>query len=124
MSEPTIIQTPESKPAHSVWLPIFGVGLLIAAAAIIYQSTQTEDLRRQFQASQRDKSALRASLNTTGTELQNELTALRDELAQNRQVTTADVANARSITASHAAAVATPIRKIENAQNQRTAYER
>src|SRR5450432_1657541 len=87
------------KSRRSPWLPVLGAGLLLTGGATVYQSTQTEDLRRQFEASQRDNAVLRSSLTNTGSQMQSELKTLHDELIQTRVITNADVANARSIAA-------------------------
>jgi predicted nucleic acid-binding Zn-ribbon protein len=112
------IHAVEVKPRRSAWLPVIGAGLLLTGGATVYQSTQTEDLRRQFEASQRDNAALRSKLTDTGSQMQSELNALRDELMQARETTSADVANARSVAARHAEVVANRIAKLQQQQNQ------
>jgi len=112
------IHAVEVKPRRSLWFPALGAGVLLACGATIYQGTQTEDLRRQFEASQRDNFALRAKLTDTGNQMQTELKALRDELAQTRLITNADVANARSLAAKHADGVAVRIAKLQAQQSQ------
>jgi chromosome segregation ATPase len=109
----------EVKPRRSPWLPVLGAGLLLTGGATLYQGTQTADLRRQFDASQRDNAALRAKLTDTGSQMQSELKALRDELVQTRQVTSADVANARSLAARHVDGVVSRIAKLQEQQSQK-----
>jgi hypothetical protein len=111
----------EVKSRRSPWLPVLGAGLLLTGGATIYQSTQTEDLRRQFEASQRDNTALRASLTDTGNQMQTELKALRDELVQTRVIT--NVANARSLAARHADLVGTRIAKLQEQQSRQFSDE-
>jgi len=108
----------EVKSRRSPWLPVLGAGLLLAGGATIYQGTQTEDLRRQFEAAQRDNSVLRASLTNTGNQMQAELKTLHDELVQTRLITNADVANARGIAARHADLVGNRIAKLQEEQSK------
>ena len=119
MNENSTIHPVETHPRRSYWLPVLGAGLVLAGGATVYQSTQVGDLRRQFEATQRDNNALRAALTDTGNQLQSDLKTLRDELAQTRQITTADVANARSLAARHADQVAGRIAKLQAQENQK-----
>src|SRR5207248_11688490 len=106
------------RNSRSPWLPVLGAGLLLTAGGTLYQGTQTSDLRRRFDASHRDNAALRSKLNDTGNQMQSELKALRDELVQTREVTTADVANARSLAARHVDGVVNRIAKVQEQQSQ------
>jgi chromosome segregation ATPase len=117
MNEPN---TPvaEVRKTRSPWLPVLGAGLLLTAGGTLYQGTQTSDLRRQFDASQRDNAALRSKLNDTGDQMQSELKALRNELVQTRQITSADVANARSLAARHVDGVVGKIAKLQEQQSR------
>ncbi len=112
-----------SPRRRSIWLPVLGAGVIAIGGATVYQSTQTEDLRRQFAASQRDNNALRAKLSETDSELQSALKSLRDELAETRLANTADVAQARTAASIHADIVANRIAQIQQQQAQRMTEE-
>lgn len=109
----------EVKSRRSPWLPLMGAGLLLAGGATVYQGTQTEELHRQFEASQRDNTALRAKLTDTGAEMQTELKAMRDDLAQSRHATTVEVASARNSASRHADAAVTRFTKLQKEENQK-----
>jgi chromosome segregation ATPase len=117
MNEQTIHTVP-ARPGHFPWLAVVAAGVVIAGGATIYQGIQTEDLRRQFAASQRDNNALRARLSDTDTELQNSLKSLRDELAQTREEASSGAVTARNAAASHADAIAKRIAKLQEQQTQ------
>ena len=94
-----------------LWLPVLGVLVLVAGGYSIYLGTQTQDLRRQFAAVQKDNGALRTQLADTDTELQGALNSLRDDLSQAQQDANASVAKAASAATRHADVVASQLAK-------------
>jgi chromosome segregation ATPase len=101
-----------SDPGRSrFWLPVLGALVLVAGGYSIYLGTQTQDLRRQFAAAQKDNAGLRTELADTSTELQGALNSVRDDLSQAQQDASASVAKAASAATRHADVVASRLAK-------------
>jgi hypothetical protein len=99
-------QTPASIPSganrsRSLWLAV-GAIAVIGVGGGIYQSSETQSLRREVAASQQDNNALRAKLVQSDSELQNALSGLRQDLADTRQGATSGLARAQQAAARHA----------------------
>jgi hypothetical protein len=105
-------------PRGSFWLPVIGAGVLIVGGFTAYQGTQTEELRRQFAASQQDTAALRAQLGQSDVELQNALKGLKGDLDRTREETTAGLTAAQKSAQRHADLVAGRLAKKQAAQEQ------
>lgn len=98
-------QVSDSSPASSVrpvWLAVVGAGAVLALGIGIYESSQTDDLRRQVTASQQEDAALRAKLTQSDAQLQSALASIRQDLEETRQATSTDVAKARQTATRHA----------------------
>jgi len=102
--------TTNTNRSH-VWLSIIGAGVLAAGGYAIYLGTQTQDLRHQFAAAQRDNATLRAKLADTDTELQSALNSLRQDLSQAQQDASTSLAKAQSAVTRHADVVAAQLAK-------------
>jgi archaellum component FlaC len=85
----------------------------------MYEGSQTQTLRRQVTASQQDYDALRAKLVQSDSELQNALTALRQDLADTKQGTTSGLVKAQQAATRHADLLA----KSQKAQAQQLSDE-
>jgi len=118
MIEPISHSEFEMKPKRSIWLPILGAGILATGGAVIYQGTQTEDLRRQFAAAQSDNAALRAKLADTDSDLQGALKSLREEFAESKQEASLNLAKAQTAASRHADLVAGKLAKQQAQQAQ------
>lgn len=95
---------PPSPPSRSgsVWLAVIGAAALLAICGNVYQWSQTESLRRQVAAFQKDSDQLRAKLLGSDTELQGALGSLRQDLATIRQESDASLAKAQDAATRHA----------------------
>jgi chromosome segregation ATPase len=91
------------------WLFILGVLVLGAGGYSIYLGTQTQDLRHQFAAAQKDNVTLRTELADTTTELKGALNSLRGDLSQAQQDTSASLAKATSTATRHADVLASQL---------------
>jgi chromosome segregation ATPase len=109
-----------------LWLPVLGVLVLIAGGYSIYLGTQTQDLRRQFAAAQKDNVTLRTELANTETELQGAVNSLRDDLSQTSQdasTSLAKAASAASAATRHADVLASQLAKKTAEQAQALSAE-
>jgi chromosome segregation ATPase len=97
-------------PSHR-WLLILGVLVLAAGGYSIYLGMQTQDLRHQFAAAQKDNATLRTELADTSSELQGALNSLRDDLAQAQQDASSSLAKTATAATRHADAVAAQLAK-------------
>src|SRR5579863_1636614 len=95
-----------NQPHHGWLLSLLAAGVLVAGGYSIYLGTQTQDLRRQFAASQQDNATLRTNLSDTNTQLQSALNSLREDLSQARQDVSTSVAKAQSTASKHADIIA------------------
>ena len=117
-----------SHPVNSsrqpyVWLAILGILVLAAGSYSIYLGTQTQDLRRQFAAAERDNAALRTKLSDTSTQLQGALDSLRQDLAQAQQDANAGLQKAQNNAIRHADIAASQLAKRTAAQAQQLSAE-
>jgi DNA anti-recombination protein RmuC len=94
-----------------LWLLILGAAVIAAGGYAIYLGTQTQNLRQQFAAAQRDNATLRAEISDTNTELQGALKAFRDDLSQVEVDANASVTKAQNAASRHADLVASRIAK-------------
>jgi hypothetical protein len=94
-----------------LWLLVLGVAVLLAGGYAIYLGTQTQNLRQQFAAAQRDNATLRAEISDTNTELQGALKSFRDDLSQVEQDANTSVTKAQSAASRHADIVASRMAK-------------
>ena len=86
----------------SPWTAVLAAAFLATGVlAFVYQTAQTDGLRRQVMAFQQDNAALRASLSQSGAELQSALEAVRADLASARQDTSSAVAKAQASVRKH-----------------------
>ena len=99
----------ESNPTNerdrarmSPWTAVLAAAFLATGVlAFVYQTAQTDGLRRQVMAFQQDNAALRASLSQSDAELQSALEAVRADLASARQDTSSAVAKAQASVRKH-----------------------
>jgi chromosome segregation ATPase len=108
---------------HHRWVPALAVVVLVAGGYSIYLGTQTQDLRHQFAAAQKDNATLRTELANTDTELQGALNSLRDDLSQAQQDASASVAKAASAATRHADVVASQLARKTAAQAEELSAE-
>lgn len=108
---------------HPFWLPLLGAGVLATGGATYYESTQAENLRKQFTASQNESLALRAQLKESDSDLQNSLKAVRDELNQVQKDTSVNVAKVQTIATRHADLVANRIVKHQQEETKQLSEE-
>jgi chromosome segregation ATPase len=121
----------ESNPTNerdlarmSPWTAVLAAAfLVIGVFAFVYQNAQTDGLRRQVMAFQRDNAALRASLSQSDAELQSALEAVRADLASTRQDTSSAVAKAQAAVRKHADLLAGRISQQQKEQGEQLSAE-
>ena len=94
-------RAPSARP-RSIWLAVIGAGVLLAICGTVYQWSQTETLRRQVTAFQKDTDQLRARLLDSDSRLQNALGSLRQDLATIRQESGASLVKSQDAATRHA----------------------
>jgi chromosome segregation ATPase len=106
------------------WAPVLAAGILaLGGFSYFHQSAQTEDLRRQVVAFQRDNAALRSSLSKSDSELQTALDAVHEELASARQDDSSALAKAQAAVRKHADLVAGRIAEQQKQQGEQLSAE-
>jgi predicted nucleic acid-binding Zn-ribbon protein len=113
--------TTETRPGHSVWLPVLGAAVVLLGGASVYQMSQTGDLKQKFTASQQDNASLRTQLSDTDSELRKALDAVQNEVTQSREETTASLQKTQSAASRHADVVANKIAKAQEEHNKELA---
>jgi hypothetical protein len=119
-------QTPHAN-RHS---RLFFTSLIILCALVIaaggyslYLGSQTNQLRTQFTAMQRDNTALREKLADTNAQIQTAVDSLHQDLAQAQQDATAGVQKAQSAAIRHADQAASQLAKKAAAEEQELSAE-
>jgi chromosome segregation ATPase len=108
----------------SPWTAVLAAAFLATGVlAFVYQTAQTDGLRRQVMAFQQDNAALRASLSQSGAELQSALEAVRADLASTRQDTSSAVAKAQAAVRKHADLLAGRISQQQKEQGEQLSAE-
>jgi chromosome segregation ATPase len=112
------------RPRTFPWTPVLAVAILaLGGLSFFYENAQTEDLRRQVVAYQKDNAALRSGLSKSDLELQTALDAVREELASTRQDTNSALTKAQASVRKHADLVAGRIAQQQKEQGEQLSAE-
>ncbi|MCU1326946.1 MAG: hypothetical protein JWN34_2316 [Bryobacterales bacterium] len=93
---------PRTNRSTAAWPVILGVGFLGLCGAAVYQNMQTQDLRRELVAARQESTTLRNQLTTSGSDVANELRAVKESISQELDSTKTNVDRFRATAIKHA----------------------
>jgi chromosome segregation ATPase len=87
---------------RSPWLALVGAAAVLGICAGVYNGVQTSDLRRELWTSRQDNEAVRAKLAQSGTELQDALALMQQNLEATKQESSTGLTKAQQAATHHA----------------------
>ena len=119
MSQPNDLNViHEASGRTTLWLATLAVGVALVGGLAIYQNSQLQDVRHDLAASQKDVSALRASLAGASDEARKEIDSLRGQVANTQQQSTEVLTQAQTMARRRADAA---VAKLDKKQSERVA---
>src|SRR5215469_12803941 len=118
MNEPTQDSHFATHRHLHIWVAVLGTLVVAAGGYSVWLGSQTRDLQAQFAVAQTDNAALRARLADTGTQLQNALASLREDVSKAEADTNASLEKAENTAMKHADVAAAQLAKKTAAEAQ------